>query len=152
MIKTVLVVCIGNICRSPMAEGLLRQALPSVTVSSAGLAALIGKPADSNAAELLAKAGLDISSHVAQPLTGMLVGQADLILVMDKEQKHEIQRRYLAASGKVFRLGELGKFDIPDPYHQPRAAFEDALQLIQRGVDAWVPRIRALKPNSQSYI
>ncbi|WP_454735763.1 low molecular weight protein-tyrosine-phosphatase [Cupriavidus necator] len=144
MIKTVLVVCIGNICRSPMAQGLLKQALPGVTVSSAGLAALIGKPADANAVELIAQAGLDISAHRAQPLTVALLSQADLILVMDNEQKHEIQRRYPAASGKVFRLGELGKYDIPDPYRRPRAAFEDALKLIQQGVDAWMPRIRAL--------
>ncbi len=48
MIKTVLIVCVGNICRSPMAEGLLRQAMPELTVHSAGLEAVVGKPADSH--------------------------------------------------------------------------------------------------------
>lgn len=144
MIKTVLVVCIGNICRSPMAEGLLRQALPDITIWSAGLGALAGKPPEAHATEVMANVGLDISQHRAQQLTNVLVSQADVILVMDNEQKYEIQRRHPAASGKVFRLGELGKFDIPDPYRQPRRAFENALQLIQWGVDAWVPRVRAL--------
>lgn len=144
MIKRVLVVCVGNICRSPMAEGLLRQALPELNVFSAGLGALVGKPADATAIELATETGLDISQHRAQQFTGVLANQADLILVMDREQKREIQRRYPAASGKVFRLGEIGKFDIEDPYRKPRAAFEHALQLIQQGVDAWVPRIRAL--------
>ncbi|MFC4339679.1 low molecular weight protein-tyrosine-phosphatase [Cupriavidus numazuensis] len=144
MIKRVLVVCIGNICRSPMAEGLLRQALPELNVFSAGLGALVGKPADATAIELATETGVDISPHRAQQLTSVLASQADLILVMDGEQKAEIQRRYPAASGKVFRLGEVGKFDIDDPYRQPRAAFEHSFQLIQQGVNAWVPRIRAL--------
>lgn len=144
MIKRVLVVCIGNICRSPMAEGLLREAMPELSVFSAGLGALVGKPADATAIELATETGVDISQHRAQQLTSVLAGQADLILVMDSEQKAEIQRRYPAASGKVFRLGEVGKFDIDDPYRQPRAAFEHSFQLIQQGVNAWVPRIRAL--------
>src|SRR5262249_7769716 len=110
----------------------------------AGLGALVGKPADPTATELMAAFGLDISRHRAQQFTGIQAGLADLILVMEREQKHKIQRRYPASSGKVFRLGELEKFDIPDPYLQPRDAFERALQQIQHGVQAWVPRIQAL--------
>ncbi|CAG2156295.1 Low molecular weight protein-tyrosine-phosphatase Ptp [Cupriavidus yeoncheonensis] len=127
-----------------MAEAKLREALPEMHIYSAGLGALVGKPADAIATELMSEAGLDIRQHRAQQLTNMLASQADMIFVMDSEQKREIQRRYPSASGKVFRLGEVGKFDIPDPYRQPRAAFEDALKLIQSGVDAWVPRIHAL--------
>ncbi|NUA29691.1 low molecular weight protein-tyrosine-phosphatase [Cupriavidus basilensis] len=144
MIKYLLVVCIGNICRSPMAEELLRQALPGRTIFSAGIGALVGKPAEPNAIELMAESGLDISQHRAQQFTTVMAGHADLILVMDSKQKHEIQRMHPSASGKIFRLGELDKFDIPDPYCQPRHAFEQALQLIQRGVDIWAPRVRAL--------
>jgi protein-tyrosine phosphatase len=127
-----------------MAEGLLREALPDLNVFSAGLDALVGKAADATAIELTSETGVDISHHRAQQLTSVLASQADLILVMDSEQKHEVQRRHPAATGKVFRLGEIGKFDIADPYRQPRAAFEHSFQLIQQGVNAWVPRIRAL--------
>ncbi|ODV41743.1 protein tyrosine phosphatase [Cupriavidus sp. UYMMa02A] len=127
-----------------MAEGLLRQELPELDVFSAGIGALVGKPADATAIELATETGVDISQHRAQQLTSVLASHADLILVMDSEQKREIQRRHPAASGKVFRLGEIGKFDIADPYRKPRAAFEHSFQLIQQGVSAWVPRIRAL--------
>jgi len=127
-----------------MAEGLLRQALPDLTVYSAGLGALVGKPADVTSIELMDSAGVDIHTHRAQQLNNVLASRADLILVMDADQRAEVQRRHPSATGKVFRLGESGKFDIPDPYRQPREAFEQALDLIQRSVDVWVPRIRAL--------
>ncbi|CAH0440038.1 low molecular weight protein-tyrosine-phosphatase [Ralstonia pseudosolanacearum] len=144
MIKTILVVCIGNICRSPMAQALLRQSLPGVSVISAGIGALSGYPADPSAVEVMAHHGIDISEHRAQQLTGSLVSRADLILVMDGAQKQEIQSRHPAKTGSVFRLGEMEQFDIADPYRKQVTAFEEALEMIQRGVDAWVPRIRAL--------
>ncbi|WP_349605756.1 low molecular weight protein-tyrosine-phosphatase [Cupriavidus sp. DF5525] len=144
MIKTVLVVCIGNICRSPMAEGLLKRALPEGNVASAGLGALTGQAADPEAVDLMTDQGVDISGHRAQQLSYVMIRRADLILVMDGAQRQEIQRLHPATTGRVFRLGELGKFDVPDPYRRPRPAFENALQLIQRGVESWVPRIRAL--------
>ena len=145
MIKTVLVVCIGNICRSPMAEGLLKHVLPETKVISAGLAALVGQPAEPHAIELMKGLGLDITAHRAHQLSGNLARQADLILVMDNAQRQEIQRLHPATTGRVFRLGELAKFDVPDPYREARPSFENALELIQRGVEAWVPRIRALR-------
>ncbi|MBP0630558.1 low molecular weight protein-tyrosine-phosphatase [Cupriavidus sp. AcVe19-1a] len=144
MIKTVLVVCIGNICRSPMAEGLLKHALPKLTVSSAGIAALVGRSADPISVDLLAKGGLDISSHRARQLTGIEAAMADLILVMDQKQKHDIASKYPHVSGKIFRLGEFGKFDIPDPYRKPRSDFESALKLIDLGLKAWVSKISAV--------
>lgn len=144
MIRTVLVTCTGNVCRSPMAEGLLRQALPSVTVESAGLAAMVGCPADSIAVELMASRGVDISRHRARQFDDGLASGADLIFVMDIDQKHDIQLRYPEVSGKVFRLGERGGFDIPDPYLKPRHDLENALDLIQLGINAWLPHIRAM--------
>ncbi|WP_454726791.1 MULTISPECIES: low molecular weight protein-tyrosine-phosphatase [Cupriavidus] len=145
MIRTVLVVCIGNICRSPMAEGLFKQALPDTNVISAGLGALAGQPADPHAVDLMRELGIDISSHRAQQIGRNMATRADLILVMDNAQRQELQRLHPATTGRVFRMGELNKFDVPDPYREDRPAFENALRLIQRGVEAWVPRIQALR-------
>ncbi|AGK48924.1 MULTISPECIES: low molecular weight protein-tyrosine-phosphatase [Burkholderia] len=145
MIKSILVVCVGNICRSPMTVGLLQQAMPELTMFSAGLGALVGNPADSMAVQLLSELGADISGHRAQQMNSELAGRADLILVMDNDQRGEVQLLYPQASGKVFRLGELVKMDIPDPYGEPRRAFEHALHLIREGIDTWVPRIRGLR-------
>lgn len=127
-----------------MGEALLRQELPDLNVGSAGLGALVGHPADATSTELMREIGLDLSQHRAQQFTSAHASQADLILVMEGEQKFEIQRRYPPASGKVFRLGELGNFDIPDPYKKSRQAFDLAFGLIADSVKAWVPRIRAL--------
>ena len=144
MIRSVLVVCNGNICRSPMAEGLLREALPGLSAQSAGLGALVGEPPDPIAVGLLAERGVNISTHRAQQLTRFLAVQADLILVMNNDQKGDVQCLYPQISGKVFRLGEESNVDIPDPYREPRQVFEQAFQLIQQGIGAWVRRILAL--------
>jgi protein-tyrosine phosphatase len=61
MIDTILIVCEGNICRSPMAGGLLAHELPRARITSAGLGALVGRKADPIAIELMAERGIDIS-------------------------------------------------------------------------------------------
>ena len=142
--KSVLVVCIGNICRSPMGEALIAAALPQLEVASAGVGALVGQPADPLARQLMAERGLDIESHRARQLTNLMCQQADLILVMDEEQRLLINQRHPLTRGKLFRLGEVARVDIPDPYRLGRPAFEQALQLIDAGASAWVERIRKL--------
>ena len=142
--KSVLVVCIGNICRSPMGEALIAAALPQLEVASAGVGALVGQPADPIARQLMAERGLDIEAHRARQLTNLMCQQADLILVMDEEQRLLINQRHPLTRGKLFRLGEVARVDIPDPYRLGRPAFEQALQLIDAGASAWVERIRNL--------
>ena len=144
LIKHILVVCVGNICRSPMAEALLKQALPDHTVWSAGLGAMVGHPADTMAIEVAKRAGLDLSAHRAQQITGWMCQQADLILVMEQNHKTHLAQQYPLMRGKVFRLGELQNFDINDPYRQPLGAFETAYSDIAGHVADWVPRIRKL--------
>ncbi|MDP3842911.1 MAG: low molecular weight protein-tyrosine-phosphatase [Oxalobacteraceae bacterium] len=141
MIRNILVICIGNICRSPIAEGLLRRALPEKTVRSAGIGAMIGYPAEPFSIQLMQEQGIDINAHRAQSLTSRMVSEADIILVMDQEQKRYIEQKYATSKGKVFRLGEFGKYDIPDPYRQDLAVFRQTYSLITQGVDALIERI-----------
>ena len=140
MFDRILVVCVGNICRSPMAEALVASRLAGrglrTRVESAGLAALVGRPADATAQALMRERGLDISAHRARQLVPALVAAADLVLVMDAPQQRAVEAMLLGARGRVHRLGRWGDFEIPDPYRQERAAFERALALIERGVDA----------------
>lgn len=150
MIDRVLVVCVGNICRSPMAEALLRARLgrrPRFTVSSAGVSALVGHPADPAALELMRLRGIDITGHRARQVTPDLVAAHDLVLVMERGHEAAVLGIVPQARGKVHSIGKFGNFDVPDPYRQPRAAFEEALRLVERGIDDyerafWPPAIR----------
>lgn len=146
MIRHILVVCVGNICRSPMAEGLLKRALQEhdgFTVESAGLGALVGYPADNFSIELMDELGQDISAHRARQIHPDMVRNADLVLVMEAGHKRAIDDADETARGKVYRLGEWQDRDIDDPYRQPKAAFADALEDIQEGVASWVEKIKA---------
>ena len=142
--KHILILCIGNICRSPIAEALLKQEFPEKKVWSAGLGALVGSAADPLSVEVAAAHGVDMSANRAQQLVSWMCQAADLILVMEQFQKTEVEQQYPLVRGKVFRLGELGKFDITDPYRQPKAAFDTAYKSIAVGVANWAPRIRSL--------
>jgi protein-tyrosine phosphatase len=121
-----------------MAEGLLRARFAARgrgTVASAGLAALVGRPADPHAVALLAERGLDLTGHRARQLTPELIADADLVVVMEEGQRQAIERLSRAARCRVHRLGRFGGFDVEDPYRHPREAFERALAQIERGLD-----------------
>jgi protein-tyrosine phosphatase len=145
MLRHILVVCIGNICRSPMAESLLAHRLsgrePDIRIGSAGLAALVGRPADPIAQALMQERGLAIGEHRARQVTRHDIMSADLILAMDSEQQRLIESSVPVARGKVHRLGKWGDFDIPDPYGEPRPAFEWSLSLIEEGIKGWETRL-----------
>ena len=146
MIRHILVVCVGNICRSPMAEALLKRALrgqDGITVESAGLGALVGHPAADYSIELMDEIGIDIKDHRARQIHPDMVREADLVLVMEAGHKRAIDDADATARGKVYRLCEWQDRDIDDPYRQSKAAFADALEDIEEGVASWVEKIRA---------
>jgi protein arginine phosphatase len=107
--KRVLFVCTGNICRSPLAEALLRRALsernlPDFRVTSAGTGAWDGAPASEGAYLVALERGLDLSGHRARLLTREIVEDADLILTMARHHRARVHE--LGGEGRVFVLGE----------------------------------------------
>jgi protein-tyrosine phosphatase len=140
MFNRVLIACVGNICRSPMAEAILRQQLAGseVIVESAGLAALVGKPIDPLAGAVLAEHGLSADRHVARQLKPELIQAADLVLVMEKRHLRAIHAQSAQALGKTFLLGKWQHdVEIPDPYGQPKFAFRAVYGMVCEAADAW---------------
>lgn len=145
MFQHILVVCIGNICRSPVAEAMLRARLPSKQFSSAGLGARVGEGVDPKARQLAETAGLHVADHSSRQLTIAMLQDADLILVMSDGQRRAVAELSPAAMGKTMRLGnwlENGKGrDIPDPYQKSQEAFEHVHQLMAEATAAWASKL-----------
>ncbi len=143
--EQILVVCVGNICRSPMAEGLLSSCLPQrapkTHVMSAGLSALVGQPADPTAIELMSERGINLSEHRARQVNLEFIKTSDLILVMETWQIKAVEEMMPSIRGRVHLLGRWGGFEIGDPFSKPREVFETSLSQIERGVNDWLPRL-----------
>lgn len=144
MFKRLIVICTGNICRSPIAEALLRARLGARVdhVESAGTGALIGYPADPLATAVAAEYGLDIRAHRAQQATLPLLASMDLILTLDQSHNDWINNQYPPLRGRVHKLLKWrGNEDIADPFRQPREAFEASFQAIEAGVESWLAKL-----------
>ncbi|MEQ9544761.1 MAG: low molecular weight protein-tyrosine-phosphatase [Marinobacter sp.] len=144
MFNHILVLCVGNICRSPVAEALLKANLPGKTIESAGLGALVGHEADPTAAELAREVGLDLTEHRAKQVTTEQLRRADLILVMSEGQRAQVRVQDPVAAGKTMLLTHWlpGKPDIPDPYKKSREAFEHVHQMLQDSAQTWLPKLK----------
>lgn len=143
MFKNVLVLCTGNICRSPYAEAVLRAKAPSIHVDSAGLAAMVDHNADATGQAVASERGIDMSKHKAKQLKRAMIGQADLILVMDEDHLSRLHRKYPDSRGKSFKLGKLrGDKNIVDPYLKSHSFFELVFDEIDAAVETWLPHFR----------
>lgn len=137
----ILVVCVGNICRSPMAEALLKQRFPNKNIDSAGVGALVGHAADPAVIEIMSKQQIDINSHVAKQIDEQLAKKADLIFTMSDGQTKWIEERWPFCRGKTFKIGHWTDKDVADPYKHEMSAFETAYQDIVDGIGQWADKI-----------
>ncbi len=144
--KTVLFLCTGNTCRSPMAQVMLQRMLrdegvgeDKVKVVSAGLYASNGEPATIQAVKAMENRGLSLAFHRSRRLTPRMIDDAFLILGMTEEHKQAVLMLDAAASDKVFSLGEYvssGAGDgvwqqVPDPFGQPLAVYEKTADVLE---------------------
>ena len=137
----ILVVCVGNICRSPMAEALLKQRYPHKNIDSAGVGALVGHSADPASLEIMAGQEIDITNHVARQIDEGLAKKADLIFTMSDSQTKWIEERWPFCRGKTFKLGHWQGKDIADPYKHEMSAFQTAYQDIVDSLEQWADKI-----------
>jgi protein-tyrosine phosphatase len=155
LFKNIIVLCTGNICRSPMAEVVLRERLRGqaptsregetdsdpIKVMSAGTSALVGYPADPFAVEVAGRFGFDLSLHRGQQALTPLLSAADLVLVMERAHAEWVHRQAPPLRGRVQLLGRWREQEIADPYGQRREVFEACFEQIDDCVADWLPRL-----------
>ncbi|MDO8119928.1 low molecular weight phosphatase family protein [Isoptericola sp. b490] len=127
---SILVVCTGNICRSPAAAAVLAARLPDARVRSAGTRALVGAPADPRMAQVAGEDGFSLAEHRGTALSGALVAEADLVLTMTREHRSAVVSGVPAALRRTFTLAELARLlpSVPRPQdvHGPGGALVEA--------------------------
>ena len=139
--ENILVVCVGNICRSPMAEALLKQRFPEKNIDSAGVGALVAHGADPAAIQIMEEQNIDITTHMAKQIDEKLAQKADLIFTMSDSQNKWIEDRWPFCRGKTFKLGHWMDKDIADPYKHEMSAFQTAYQDIVSGINDWQDKL-----------
>ena len=133
-----MMVCLGNICRSPIAEVYLKYHHPELSVYSTGLSAMVGWSADEHSIAVMNEKGIDLSQHQAQQITADLVSHSDLILVMENKQQDALVNRFQSALGKVHLIGKWNdNEEIPDPYMKDINYFRKVSSRIESGLDDW---------------
>jgi protein-tyrosine-phosphatase len=156
----VLVVCSGNICRSPYAAGYLRHHLAAqpvgggaVGIRSAGTLGIVGSPPSPETLALAREAGFDLSGHRSRALEFDLVDEADAILVMEHVHREEIEARYPEDAGKIHLLSEFHPEaaglvrppDIFDPIGLPLTEYRRCFQLVRESLERFVrERLRSV--------
>jgi protein-tyrosine-phosphatase len=149
LLKTILFVCTANMCRSPMAAGLMRDRIgkagldSEVQVLSAGVWAEAGSRASANATAVLRLRGIDIAEHRSQPLTHALLKQADILLVMEEAHRRSIFYMAPEMLSKVYLLTEMaGRHDdVADPVGGPMEGYAATAGELAKLIDKGLPKI-----------
>ena len=134
--KHILVVCHGNICRSPYLEAALRRRLPEARVWSAGFVGP-GRSVPAESRAVAGRRGLDLSAHRSQLLSDEVVQPADLVIVMDQYQATAIRRAFALSPEQVIHAGDLDPMNglsrtIIDPWRQSEEVFETCFERLDR--------------------
>ena len=142
-----LMICTGNICRSPIAEGLAPVLGHSMNLQvhakSAGTLGLINRAADPKSVQVCQDINLDISQHRSQPITQELIDWATYILVMERRHARHVRQHYENADDKTLELGMFcGRPSIPDPIGQNLREFKKCREQIERGLKSFLSQLR----------
>jgi protein-tyrosine phosphatase len=156
-------VCLGNICRSPTAEGVMRHAIEAaglaaeVRLDSAGTGSWhIGEPPDPRSRRAAAKRGYDLEPLRARQLGVEDFGAFDLVIAMDRQNLAAIHRLAAAYAGTAPPIRLLRSFDpsakpdaeVPDPYAGGAAGFEEVLDICERACTGLVEHVRASRAST----
>ncbi len=151
----ILFVCLGNICRSPTAEGVLRTLAAreapelSIEVDSAGTAAYhVGEPPDPRTRQAAARRGYDLTALRARIVEPGDFERFDLILAMDRENLRVLQRRAPTGAHERLRLflefgPEASPTEVPDPYYGGPNGFEEVLDLVEAATRGLLAHLRS---------
>ena len=145
-VRRLLVICYGNLCRSPFAAELLARRFPSGEVRSAGLEARDGTAAEPAAIRMALRHGIDLRTHAAHRIRGDDVAWADLIIAMEGHQCARIRRRWPEGAAKTHLLGDFfdrGPFLIADPYGHDDEVFAATFDRISQGVKVLARKLEA---------
>lgn len=141
-VASVLVVCLGNICRSPLGAALLARGLPGVEVSSAGVAAPVGQPADATVQRIASGLKLDLSDHRSRLLTTEIVNSAELILVLDEKIRAMVRDRWPHSWGKTLLFDHWSnRTGIADPVGRSEEFHRATAEQISVAADLWIDRL-----------
>lgn len=149
---TVLLVCTGNLCRSPMAAALLRARLErdpaqrDWKVYSAGTWAAEGRPASTLAIEVMAQHGINLCAHRSRSVTRGMMEEADLVLPMTQNHAEALEAAFPDQAQRVHLLSEMAghRYDIADPYGGARTEYAHTAEELERLIEGGYERIVTL--------
>jgi protein-tyrosine-phosphatase len=153
----ILIVCTANICRSPMAAGLLQhflagqtEPLKSLQVVSAGIAARRGDPISDNAAIAMKKVGINLSPHASQPVTQELLDEALVVFCMTESQRAMIQLQFERVPKHLYLFRQFlpppVDPEVDDPYGGPLSVYETCRDNLVEAVPSVVNFLKTIAP------